>query len=163
MVITHQKFNQKADRASTRPAIHSKHLNISIRAIFGEPNRSEHKSSKKAIDNFIGSWNISAIDMLAIDKLSTGEIIQKTVRHIHSNAMRATDWFVGIRTMPRLHPYDDGELAMSTTCWIDLQAESPEGARFALRRLHELAKAKLHEGDLSPNGHHVFAYALNRN
>jgi len=50
MVIKQSSLSEKADRAFTRPAIHSEHLNISIRTVFGERNPSNHKFSKKTID-----------------------------------------------------------------------------------------------------------------
>lgn len=40
MVIKQSRFNEKADRAFARSAIHSEHFNISIRAVFGERNSS---------------------------------------------------------------------------------------------------------------------------
>jgi len=36
MVIGSSGWNEKADRAFTRPALHNRQLNVSIRADFGE-------------------------------------------------------------------------------------------------------------------------------
>ena len=163
MVITQPKFNEKADQAFTRPATYSEHFNVSIRAVFGECNPFEHKSSKTTIDIVINSGFRIAIDMLAIVKMRTDEIIQQLARHIHANAERTTHWSAGIRARPRLHPYDEAELPMPTSCWIDPLADSPEDAPVAVRCLLELVAERLHEGNSSPNGHHVFVYALNPN
>lgn len=165
MVKKQPRFNKTAGRAFTRPAIlRTEHLNISIRTVSGERDSSDHKFSKRAIDKSIYLRLSNAIEMLGVNKnMAVDEIIQQVVRHIHSNAPRATNWFVGVRSRPRLHPYDEAELLMPTSCWIDLRADSPEEVRVAVRRLPELAVARRHEGNSSPNEQHVFAYALNRN
>ena len=162
MVIKESRFNEKAGRAFTRPAIHTEHLNISIRTVSGERDSFDHKILEKTIYKSLRLWFYFAIEMLGIVKfMRADEIIQQVVQHIHSNAPRATNWFVGVRAMPRLHPYDEAELSKPTSCWIDFRADSPEEARVAVKRLLELAEARRHKENSPTNGQHVFAYAVN--
>ena len=163
MVIKQSTFNAKAYRAFARSAIHSEHLNISIRAVFGERDPSHHKLGKMRLTTWTVWQLYIAIDMLAIETMQTDEMVQLVTRHIRSNAPSATRWFVGIRVKPRLHPWDQGEFSFPTSHWLDLWADSPIEARAAVQRLLRLGLAKPHEGESSPNADHVFAYALNQN
>jgi len=159
-------FCEKADRAFTRSAVHTQHLNISIRTVSGERRPFHHNLFKNAIDMLLKIRLRSAIDMLGIVSMQTHEIVQQIVQqivqHIRS-APRLRHWCVGARLRPRMHPWDEAELPLPTFHWIDLQADSPREAHAVIQRLLELAIANPHHEQASPKADHVFAYALNQN
>lgn len=161
MVINQPKFNEKADRAFTRSAIHGKHFNISIRAVFGERNPCDQKFEKKAIDNARGLYFYNVIEMLAIAQMQSDEIIRAVAEHIHRQGSLSTEWFSGIRRKTRVHPWDEAELPFPTSRWIVLQADSPIEARNAVERLADLGLTRIHGSEATADAAQVFAYALN--
>jgi hypothetical protein len=88
-------------------------------------------------------------------------IIEKMKTHFQTHSHVNEIWFSGVRRFQRIHPWDEEELSFATRCWIDFEADSPAEANSAFHELIDLGLTQRHSTNISPNGTHVFAYALN--
>jgi hypothetical protein len=154
MVIGRLDWNEKADRAFTRPAFHNRQLNVSIRADFGE-------RAKSTVDRMLQSNTYYAIELPVIH-MTESEILAAMIRHKEKCSGYVSEWFAGVRFAPRLHPWDEQELSFPTKAWLDLSADTGDQAQRVAYSLFSMGceKSPLHTE--SPTAKHVFVYSLNK-
>jgi len=154
MVIGSPDWNEKADRAFTRPALHNRQLNVSIRADFGV-------RVKYTVDRSAQAANIFAIE-LPVMEMNKSEILAAMVRHKVKCSGCASEWFAGVRFAPRLHPWDEQELFFPTKAWIDFAANTGEQAQRVAHSLFAMGYEKSPLHTESQTAKHVFVYSLNK-
>jgi hypothetical protein len=153
-----------ADRVFARSAgfmhSHSWPVNISIRAKFGESAVTKPNASNFSIDKWWLTIECFAIDWPAIlNFVSETEKIDAIENH-RKSCLDSLQWFTGVCTAPRLHPWDGQELPFSTKAWINIQTGTPEEAQRITQKLFELGYGKSPIHTISTSGKYIFAYAI---
>ena len=103
-------------------SVHSKHTSVSIRAAWGG-------ESRKANIRLAVVRVVTRVFSVVNAVLVTNAIL----KHMKTLGGKPSDWFVGIRLMGRLHPYDEQHLDAPTRGWIWIEAEATSDAEFVVR------------------------------
>ena len=152
MVINSLERNEQADRAFTRPAIHNRQLNVSIRADPGE--LAKYTFDRSLREDIIYAIELPVIEMIDVD------ILTAMIRHKEKCSDCVSKWFAGVRAAHRLHPWDEQELSFPTKAWLDWSADSGEQAQGVAQTLFAIGYEKSPLHTESPTAKHVFVYSL---
>jgi hypothetical protein len=152
MVICSLDWNEKADRAFARSAIHNTETKVSIRAEYTGERR------KCNIDRSLGSIDKFAFGFRVIRSMDRELILSAIVKH-RICCPSVFQWLVGVRFAPRLHPWDEQELPFPTRAWLNLSANTEEAQTIAEQLFSSgFAKSPIHTNE--PTAKCVFVYAL---
>lgn len=147
-MIQMQSKKGKASRTFARLApFHDRQVNVSIRTHAGDMGF-HYESEKKSIDIFHITVNMCAIDLPVIDEMNNEEILEAAKKHIAQTNRPWLMWRAGLRLKPRIHPWDEQELAQPTSVLRELTTS---------RMVQPLPASE------SAAARHVFLFALERN
>ena len=153
MVIGSSGWNEKADRAFTRPAIHNRQLNVSIRADFGE-------CAKYTVDKSIQATIVCVIELPVIEMKST-EILEALSRHKeNAETLFLRGLLVFASRLDCIRGMDRSFFSNQGLARLVGRHGKPSSRSRSLSFRNGLQKSPLHTN--LPTAKHVFVYSRNK-
>ena len=125
----------------------SQDVSVSIRVGYPDESRVGHFS----LDHEYSATNVLAV---AIEK----ELVRKFSDHLKACGGATSNWVMGVRSKPRIHPCDEQHLEFPTCAWASGDAERPEVARSVVSCFVESVGTDSPRQPHPLNHKHVFAY-----